>query len=503
MIITLIFGGSEVPMYFFLDKKLDKKKVVTGSALFFLGTASVQAVQLSLNSSKSLHITHAAYLNIPSGVQLASPADLDETVIDLDTRTGFHLDIYSYEPPELLWNGFSLPLPNFDSQWLFLNGLCDQSDNIQVIPKGYCWYLVMPERSCKKKHAPDDLVLTLISITHKPTLQKKTDTKLGYPFYPDDLKSLLNPSLLKAMTTTAVDSISQGFADISLIPDSELRQQKAGQLAALANSNFYASHEVALYVLNTPIPRRNLRYIPGGVEMNEIVENAVSAKALYELIIETMKSRGFIFEGFDSGKKFQEPQGFQEFQDQVQDPDQRINVQSVINYIKELITDNNSDIKKENTPKIVYKAIIDMRSTIPKGGKKQEGPPRRISYVEEPSTRTYVFMSGIPIDLQVLIDDLMRFHQYNATKVVNFLVESFWQIKRLGYGECKRQIRNDDGTINIRGIYGLLLLADGHEKILRRALKPLQQLELDYERSRKRLRSKKPSVEEPFLPKDK
>ena len=332
----------------------NKKKIMTGFACFFLSSALAQAARLHLNDSRSLNITNASHLDIPPNVQVESPAFSNETVIYLKPEAEINLDLYFQETIEFFWNGFLLTLPNVNSQWLFVNGLCDQTKDIRVFPKPHNGYLVTPDQRCTKTSTLANLVLTVISITYPSPVAGKPDTWPESSSASDEPELFLNPSAFRTEATAQTGPALTDSADFQALFDLPPQLQKIRQWPPFETS---AYRRIMVSIVNFPISRQLLKHVPGGAAMNQVVENAVSEAALFTLIIEIMTQRGYI------KKKVSIEQELEQFLQQVRNQDGLVNVQLVINYMKTLISRERPDIDKPNRSEALMQIIMAITGT--------------------------------------------------------------------------------------------------------------------------------------------
>ena len=461
----------------------NKKKMVP-AFFFLLFAVSAQATKLHLNASESINIIDAAYLDIPPGVLLESPAFLNETVIYLDTETMVNLNLHFHEDIELLWNGFALTLPDSDSRWLFINGLCDQVEGVHVFPKPHNWFLAIPDQQCEKTDVNSSLVLTVISITHQRSADRKPNSRHDFSFSLDELGDHFN-------------QLSPGH-DVTVIGDSEifdsmlqpvlfgspLKRDKAKQLMFLENPGSNSHNGITVFIANLPISQRNLKHTPGGAEMNQVVKNAVSEEALYRSIIRTMSEMEFI------PKKISIQQGLKQFQEKVRDHDGLVNVQKIINYIKAIINHYKPDIRNEAMAKAIIQIITAMAEPHDNNDKEKE-----IEALAE-AAGALPGVSSFPVTESshemALVIQLINALNNSANKIVVFIFSLCPHLfDELGYRRAKGQIRHQDGAIKPHEVLKLLRQNDDWEARVQAALE--QQQPEPHPLPSQRPRPKKPS----------
>ena len=237
---------------------LNKKNFISCSVLLFFSCEPVRATQLHLNAGTSLNITNATYIDILTDAPVESPVDTNETVVYLNTGALAKVNLHSEGVIELFWNGFPVGLSDFDSRWLFVNGLCDDARQPLIFPKPENWNLVLPDHQCEGHGHSDDLVLTSLVIKHRHPADSQPQ-KRAYPFPPGGLDAYLIPS-----SAGRGGMIFDGAAGITAEPSpvffkSSMHPLEAEQRAFFQTPASYTQNEITVFILNFPISQQNLK----------------------------------------------------------------------------------------------------------------------------------------------------------------------------------------------------------------------------------------------------
>ena len=467
---------------------LHKKKTIICTTSFLLSVLPVQAMQLHLNGNTHLNITGADYLDVLSDVPVESPVLLKDVVVHLNIDANANLNIHYQGVIELFWNGLPLTVPDSDSQWLFANGLCDEAKELTDFSKPENWHLVLPDRKCEGYSDTNDLVFTILAIRHRLPAIHQPKKRRDSLFSAEELNALLNPSFLD-IDVTMLDGSGPTASLPWPQPRLPIHPLKAEQQDFFENPANY-NHEITVFISNFPVSKGDQKHIPGSAQLNQVVTNAATEKELLSLIFKTMTNLGY------TRKRGSIQKALSDFLSKVKDLDGLVNVQRVINYIKEVLRHYNPDspaIDKANMQETVRQIIMAMAMAGHSDDREKE--PQSDEPVAGATGTTVIShsvpASAVPSHHLELVEQLISMHNNNANKIIGFIFSLFPRLSRKGYGNAKKRIRNLDGSVSIRGVVALLELEGNFEPALEAALQQPPQEEEPLQQHQPRL--KKPS----------
>ena len=485
---------------------VNKNKSTICTTAFFLSAISVQAVELRLNGSSSIDVIGADYVNVLSDTSVLSTAYSKDVQVYLDADVEIKISFNPNDEMKLFWNGLPLNVTDSDSQWSFFNGLCDEAKELFVEQKSNNWFLVTPDSKCDGHQNTGNQIVTGLKINHQLSPHIQPQRQDSSYFSPDVLNTPFDQPFFNTGSLISGKPGADLFTFPDVMPGLQQHPLKSEQLAFLENPASYINGEITVFITNHPISKSDQKYTPGSNVMNRIVDFVDSEGELLTGIINVMTELGYI--PFENTPLITE----EEFSKAITGSNNLVNVQRVINFIKELLRKHNPDspdIENNKIQDTVKRIIMKLSVRLTETGNEAAGTDSEVegANIEEQSDASEEPVVGAtgfsttsnnaqsfttPTPQSVLVDQLINRYDNNTNRLVTRLFTLFPKLRRLGYGEIKKLIRNPDNkNVNSRRLLEILQGLDNFEKILRQELKRLLQEEGDDQSSRPKKTDKK------------
>ena len=420
----------------------------------FFTTASV----VNLTNSTAIKITDTLFVDLLSDHPLESTPFSDDFTVYPDNDYPIQLLLSLDNDFSLVWHDLRLnDTKERNRQWLLISGICDDSGKIKKKFSQRGWSVWLSTETCEPDLPPPEFKISIVFTSNYGLSQKvfsggKNLELVGEfepsPYYFQPSVGVLNtvgtPELSGFQLTASPYFKTQYESLFTKVPD------------------FYHENLVMVNIVNIPVTDRNMKWIPEGALMNQMVEEATSIEDLHK----TITTQIFGFSDAVTDRK-----SLDFFESQVMS-DGKVNVQLVINHIKMLIRKQQSGITKDEL-KISLDKVI---KAIQQPKVELEAEASAVDLTEEAERKEQMLAINPWSSRHELVRQLVWLYNGSISKIVSsiFYLRPDLQ-KKLGWGRIKRAIRNPPNiekadpvdAINIEAILTLLQEIENLDSILR------------------------------------